>query len=120
MLDKHPHDLGHYMKNDLGVLDVDMFMAGLESAVQHLHSLGFAHNDVNPANILVDKVGMPVLVDFGSRREIGRKLTSKPGHPRMGRRDRRLRHLGGAARPICASAAQDLAGARRRLIDLTP
>lgn len=49
-------------------------MAALESAVKHLHSLGLAHNDIDPRNIMVDATGMPILIDFGSCREVGRKL----------------------------------------------
>lgn len=38
-----------------------------------------AHNDINPANILVNSQGLPILADFGSCREIGHKLTASRG-----------------------------------------
>jgi serine/threonine protein kinase len=80
ILDKYENDLNHYLK-DVGPVDNSAFMAALESAVQHLHSIGLAHNDINPANILVNSHGLPVLIDFGSCREIGEKLTTSRGTP---------------------------------------
>ncbi|KAK4107089.1 kinase-like protein [Canariomyces notabilis] len=75
VLDKHPQSLRDIADdNALGTLDREAFMAALESAVKHLHSLGLAHNDINPRNILVDANGMPVLADFGSCNRIGEKL----------------------------------------------
>ena len=56
-------------------LDKEKFMAALESAVSHVHSLGLAHNDINPQNIMV-KDGMPVLIDFGSCAPYGTRLQS--------------------------------------------
>lgn len=38
-------------------------MAALESAIQHLHGLGWTQNDLTPANILVSEAGVPVLID---------------------------------------------------------
>lgn len=34
-------------------------------ALQYLHKKGYSHNDIKPANILVDKYGRPKLADFG-------------------------------------------------------
>lgn len=56
-------------------LDKIKFSEALESAVDHLHSLGLAHNDINPDNIMV-KDGMPVLIDFGSSQPFGKRLQS--------------------------------------------
>lgn len=81
VLDRHGHDLNHYHKDSIGPFHKDAFMDALEAAVHHLHSLGLAHNDINPANILVNDAGLPVLVDFGASREIGMKLTFSRGTP---------------------------------------
>ncbi len=51
------------------------FVEALESAVDYLHSLGLAHNDINPDNIMV-RDGMPVLIDFGSTQPFGKRLQS--------------------------------------------
>jgi serine/threonine protein kinase len=55
-------------------LDQEMFLAALDSAVKHLHSLGLAHNDINPGNIMINGSHMPVLIDFGSCQPFGKKL----------------------------------------------
>lgn len=44
ILDKHPHNLKEYLKDGVGEIDKEAFMAALESAVRHLHFLGLAHN----------------------------------------------------------------------------
>ncbi|KAL5342168.1 kinase-like domain-containing protein [Aspergillus crustosus] len=51
------------------------FFESLRSAVEHLHSLGLAHNDINPQNIMV-KNGAPVLIDFDSCQPFGKRLQS--------------------------------------------
>ncbi|KAI1324990.1 kinase-like domain-containing protein [Xylariaceae sp. FL0255] len=56
-------------------LDKTKFFAGIKSAIDHVHSLGLAHNDINPGNIMV-KNGMPVLIDFGSCAPFGKNMQS--------------------------------------------
>ncbi|KAK6506487.1 hypothetical protein TWF506_011394 [Arthrobotrys conoides] len=56
-------------------LDKDNFLGALESTVEYLHSLGLAHNDINPDNIMI-KDGMPVLIDFGGCQPFGKRITS--------------------------------------------
>ncbi|KAK3940258.1 kinase-like domain-containing protein [Diplogelasinospora grovesii] len=79
VLDRHPSDLQEYFHDEhwwgqtRPPLDKERFMEALQSAVDHLHSLGFAHNDIKPQNILVNAAGMPVLVDFDSCRPVGEK-----------------------------------------------
>jgi serine/threonine protein kinase len=59
-----------------GVKDVDVFMSGIEAGVSHLHSLQYAHNDINPSNIGIDEHGGPVLLDMGSCAIFGEPLVS--------------------------------------------
>ncbi|KAK3694439.1 kinase-like domain-containing protein [Podospora appendiculata] len=80
VLEKHGKDLNQHTQ-DVGPVDKAHFMDALEDAVRHLHSLGLAHNDINPANILVNKAGLPVLVDFGFCRKVGQKLGASRGTP---------------------------------------
>lgn len=49
-------------------------MVALESAIYHLHSLGWAHIDLDPSKIVVDASDMPVLINFDSCLEVGREL----------------------------------------------
>ncbi|KAJ5364404.1 uncharacterized protein N7496_010117 [Penicillium cataractarum] len=48
----------------------------LLAAIKHLHSLGFVHNDINPANFMLDEEGMLILIDFDSCRNFGESLRS--------------------------------------------
>ncbi len=43
-------------------------IAQIVSAVTELHDVGLLHLDIKPRNILVDRAGTPVLVDFGLAR----------------------------------------------------
>ncbi|KAK2595515.1 hypothetical protein QQS21_006790 [Conoideocrella luteorostrata] len=79
VLDRHPHTLNDYLKSEIGSVDKKPFMQAITSAISHMHSFGWAHNDLNPGNIMVDKDGMPVLIDFGSAREVGAKLGTSRG-----------------------------------------
>ncbi|KAF2013916.1 kinase-like protein [Aaosphaeria arxii CBS 175.79] len=79
VLDRHPNTFSEYLKSKVGPIDKEPFMQALQSAISHLHSLHWAHNDLNPSNILINEEGMPVLIDFGSAREVGMKLGTSRG-----------------------------------------
>ena len=54
------HDLAFAkLRPDLykGRLDRDLIISGVRSAIDHLHSLRVAHNDLNPANIMIGDGG---------------------------------------------------------------
>jgi len=50
------------------VFDIENCMRKLVSAVSHFHSLGLAHNDLTPMNIMVNECDDPFIIDFGSCR----------------------------------------------------
>ncbi|KAI1104787.1 kinase-like domain-containing protein [Jackrogersella minutella] len=79
VLDRHPHELKSYLKSGRNIEDKRLFIESLESAIHHLHSLGWAHNDLNPTNVLVAEDRRPILIDFGSAHRIGEKLTMSRG-----------------------------------------
>lgn len=82
VLDRYPNNLKQHVEDQVKPpLDISAFLGALESAVTHLHDLGLAHNDLNPANILVSETGMPVLIDFDSCRPIGQELPHTRGTP---------------------------------------
>jgi serine/threonine protein kinase len=54
--------------------DMKRNLQGVLAAIKHLHSLGLVHNDINPANIMIDEDGTFILIDFGSCRPIGESL----------------------------------------------
>ena len=53
--------------------DYSNLLAGIESGIRHLHSLGLVHNDINPSNIMLDG-DQAVIIDFGSCRPVGESL----------------------------------------------
>lgn len=81
VLDRHISDLENYIEDKTGFIDKGPFMEALKSAVDHIHSLGRAHNDITPRNILVNIAGMLVLADFDSCLPVGKKLTYSRGTP---------------------------------------
>ncbi|KAL7907456.1 kinase-like domain-containing protein [Trichoderma velutinum] len=58
------------------VVDKNRIMSGLRAAVGLQYSIGLAHNDINPANIMIGVGGEPKLIDFGSCQPIGLHLIS--------------------------------------------
>lgn len=79
VLEEYSHNLNEYLKDGIRSVDKGSFMDALESAVHHLHSLGWAHNDLNPSNIMVNDVGMPIVIDFSSCQKFGEELTISGG-----------------------------------------
>ena len=53
---------------------VRYLIAELMVALEHVHSKGVIHRDVNPTNLLVDEGGHIILADFGVSRSFGEKL----------------------------------------------
>ncbi len=41
-------------------------LKGVKDGLDHLHSLGLNHNDINPRNIMLNKQDVPVIIDFDS------------------------------------------------------
>lgn len=88
-LDKYPRGLAQYMSSgaygagvsrnqqslsSLSTTDKQGIIDGIAAGLSHLHSLGLAHNDVNPANVMFTEEGTPVIVDLGSCRPTGETL----------------------------------------------
>lgn len=75
VLDKKQCDVKHYIDTKAGpAIDEEAFTSALTSAVERLHSLGLAHNDINQENILLTEDQMPVLISFDFCRPFGEKL----------------------------------------------
>lgn len=74
VLDRHPITLQHRLEEDAENFGVENCMHKLRSAVSHLHSLGRAHNDLTPMNIMLDDDDNPVIIDFGSCQPFGTSL----------------------------------------------
>lgn len=75
VVDKYDMSLEQFIKSaELKDLDLDSFLSDINSAVDHLHSLGLAHNDINPSNIMMGEKNKPVLIDVGSCQPFGKLL----------------------------------------------
>lgn len=72
-LDDEIDESGKLAESDVAILGLQL-LTGLRA----LHGRGLAHVDVKPENIVL-RDGRPVLVDFGSARELG--ATQPPGLP---------------------------------------
>lgn len=46
--------------------DALRYLRSIEAGLRHLHSLGLSHNDLNPANVMLDQEDEPVIIDFDS------------------------------------------------------
>ncbi|KAG5990454.1 hypothetical protein E4U52_004564 [Claviceps spartinae] len=62
-------------------LDKELCLEGIERGIRHLHSLRIVHNDISPYNIMLDEMDRPVIIDFDSWQENGKKLGIKKGSP---------------------------------------
>lgn len=54
--------------------NIETRLEGILAAIKHLHSLKIVHNDINPANVMLDEDGTLILIDFDSCRFIGESL----------------------------------------------
>ncbi|WP_068114872.1 serine/threonine protein kinase [Tropicimonas marinistellae] len=64
-------DLQSLIEDDrehFGPSRVRELMVTVLSAISHIHARGILHRDISPDNILIEKNGNPVLIDFGAAR----------------------------------------------------
>lgn len=66
----------HFDASKRPLKDVKSCLEGIEDGLKHLHSLGLAYNNVNPADIMfaTEDDETPIIIDFGSCRTIGSSL----------------------------------------------
>jgi hypothetical protein len=68
--------LDNRFHRDASNLDLDRFEKHVRGAIDHIHALGLAHNDLNPSNIALDSHDDPVIIDWGSCKQFGGLLLS--------------------------------------------
>ncbi|KAH7409736.1 hypothetical protein BKA64DRAFT_570873 [Cadophora sp. MPI-SDFR-AT-0126] len=56
--------------------DKKLLLDRVKSAIDHVHLLGLAHNDINPANIMLDENDTAFPIDIGSCKPVGEDLVS--------------------------------------------
>ncbi len=59
------------------LLPIERWALPLATALARVHSAGWVHHDVKPANVILSRTNMPILTDFGTARRIGE--SSPPG-----------------------------------------
>jgi serine/threonine protein kinase len=74
VLDRYPMTLKRRLENGMRGFNIENCMREITSAVNHLHSLGLAHNDLTPMNIMIDDHETSIIVDFGSCQPFGCEL----------------------------------------------
>ncbi|KAJ2975580.1 hypothetical protein NQ176_g5446 [Zarea fungicola] len=50
------------------------WVSSLRAALHHLHHLGLVHNDITPANIMLDESDVPIIIDFDGLCRTGESL----------------------------------------------
>ena len=54
-------------------------LAGIRDGIEHIHSLGYCHNDINATNIMFGDDDAPIIIDFDACRPEGEELGLKKG-----------------------------------------
>lgn len=68
----------HIRGRDLGrLLPMERWVLPLAAALARVHTAGWVHHDVKPANVILSRSNTPILTDFGTARRIGEP--SPPG-----------------------------------------
>jgi len=78
---KYERTLSRYLMDGDRSLDVGECLRGIRSGIDHLHSLGLVHNDLNPYNIMLRSDNTPVIIDFDSCEKEGTLPRGKRGTP---------------------------------------
>ncbi|KAF8955117.1 kinase-like domain-containing protein [Flammula alnicola] len=52
-------------------IDADSIISGIETGLDHIHSLGLVHDDISPSNIMLDDAGNSIIIDFNTCVAIG-------------------------------------------------
>jgi serine/threonine protein kinase len=62
--------LEHRLREGVGLspADLDRMLWPLLESLERVHTRGFFHGNINPANIVLDALGKPTLIDFGAAR----------------------------------------------------
>jgi serine/threonine protein kinase len=69
------------LKRNNHPIDKEVCLRGIASGIEYIHSLGLAHNDINPSNIVMDEDSShPIIIDLGSCRTFS-KLLLEGGTP---------------------------------------
>ena len=71
----------HRRNGPMREMECKFYAAGIVNALDFLHQRNIAHRDVKPENIVLDRHGYPVLIDFGCARSIIKQSMTICGTP---------------------------------------
>jgi len=78
---KYGITLGNRFEPEHGPLRPEVYLAGIENGLRHLHGLGLVHNDINPENIMLRDDDTPVIIDFDTCQREGEECRSAGTDP---------------------------------------
>jgi hypothetical protein len=79
-LKKYRRSLRDAIQNGDGAFEPRTVLDGISKGLHFLHdTLGIAHNDINPSNIMLDDQGNAVIIDFDSCIPIGQEIGYRKG-----------------------------------------
>jgi len=76
-LKKYERSVYDAVTNGDGTLVPHAVLGGISKGLHFLHALGLVHNDINPANIMLDHEGNAVIIDFDSCMPVGQEIGSR-------------------------------------------
>ncbi|KAF2815026.1 uncharacterized protein BDZ99DRAFT_357768, partial [Mytilinidion resinicola] len=76
VLDRYSKTLEARLEEGADGFNKRLCMDAIVSAVEYLHSLGYAHNDLNPNNVMIAEDDSPIIIDFDSCKRFGEALIS--------------------------------------------
>lgn len=63
--------------DDSNAINAESILDDIKCGLNHLHKLGFAYNDLNPENVMLDDNGRAVLIDFDACLPIGEEFRGR-------------------------------------------
>lgn len=63
------HDILNSTDQAFSPAEIVTMLKKMLSAVEFIHQVGILHRDISPDNVLIDKSGNPILIDFGAASE---------------------------------------------------
>lgn len=72
VLEKYKEDLYDRVKRPF---DLTRILQDIKNGIEHLHSIGYIHGDISPANIMFDADDKTVIIDFDCARALGEAIS---------------------------------------------